>query len=683
VTPVASPASLSVDVSGEVWTLSGGVAFPPGFVSVSSWPDADSSETATLTFSLSAPDPSLFTLSAGGVALTPLEPGLWQISATSQAALQSILDSLTLNPPSGFTGRAELAVFGSLSDTASFPSEESTQTDTNFDLGFGVASLRFFLGGDVTLPVAVTAPEGSTLDLGGQFVATDPDTLPGDTSVLTLSVPRGLFTFSDSALVEGMTAERTIAPDGSTTITLRGDLGAINTFLAVPGSLLYSAPDPDFSGVVPLTVTLANLPGEPPSEGSEFPSEGNEFPSFAPLVIQSGEGEAPGKFGGTVALTFTPVADHVFPVANDAVTNQDTPVAVSIGIAPLPTDPSESVLIVVEGVPSGASFNRGTNLGGGAWAFSPADLNGLVFTPPPGASGVFLLSVKAVVTDTAEDGTTDIATESTAFTITVNPVAAPTPSDPVPDPILPLLPPVVETVLAGAPTGAVESSTTDVVSTDTGETGDDRPTESTDRPAVLPESFGTISSTDPGVGATEGRVGLSPGPGSLFAQPETPLPSYGGSEKHPLPPVLPLDQTSPVAGFTESGGDSFALVDKLYRDAGVAQGAELNTKTDEGVVVASARVEAADAPPPAPAAPVPTAPAEQTVAVVNTDVGVGTPASLADVSESEWRVWVAGGVVAGALAVWAWMSHAPNGRLARAIRRLLHPIHRTAPTETC
>jgi hypothetical protein len=40
----------------------------------------------------------------------------------------------------------------------------------------------------------------------------------------------------------------------------------------------------------------------------------------------------------------------------------------------------------------------------------------------------------------------------------------------------------------------------------------------------------------------------------------------GESGQHPLPPVLPLDQTLPVAGFSEVAGDSFALVDLIYRN---------------------------------------------------------------------------------------------------------------------
>ena len=87
---------------------------------------------------------------------------------------------------------------------------------------------------------------------------------------------------------------------------------------------------------MPLAVRLANLPGAPPQEMPSFASDSLTFSNFAPLVVQSqSASEAPGPFVGTAALTFVPVATHVFPTADDAVTNEDTPVAVFIGVASL------------------------------------------------------------------------------------------------------------------------------------------------------------------------------------------------------------------------------------------------------------------------------------------------------------------------------------------------------------
>ena len=257
VQPLASDATLAAQGFGEVFAPSAGFAFPPGFVTVGAWPDADGSETVTVTFSLDAADAGAFTLSAGGGPLAPLEPGVWEVSGTSQAALQSLLDSLVLTPPPGFSGRADLAVFADIRDEA-FYSDESTATDGR-PLGSTAVALRFFAGGSVTTPPAF-ALEGGTIDLGGRYVANAPDELDGDVHTLALAVPSGTLTFDPNAVPAGLTVARDAGANG-TTIQLTGDIDTINQFLGTAGSLTYTAADPNFAGVVPLYLTLTNHPG--------------------------------------------------------------------------------------------------------------------------------------------------------------------------------------------------------------------------------------------------------------------------------------------------------------------------------------------------------------------------------------------------------------------------------------
>lgn len=652
VRPVASPAVVSVNASGEALALSGPFPLPPGVLTVTGWPDADGSELATVTFSLGAANPAAFRLFNGPNELMPVGSGVWRIEVASAAELQSVFDSLVLVPPSEFSGRVTLSVSGTLVDTAEYPSTEGTET-TNppRDLVGGSLDLRFFRGTNVTLPQGLIAPEGGTIDLGGRFEGEDPDLLSGDTSVFTLTAPAGLLTFSDSALVAGMTADRAVNGDGSTTITLTGALTSINAFLATAGSLTYSAPDPDFSGVLPIAVTLANRPGTP-NRGAPVTT-----PGFAPLVVEPLPGEAPGKFGDVVPLLFTPEADDLFPVADDAVTTQDTPVEVLMGLATPFDDASESVVLIVEGVPDGALFTAGTDLGDGTWALSLSDLDGLVFVPPPGAIGVYDLSVKVVVTDAdPQSGMSDSATQATTFTITVLPAAVPTDDgdpdetdddfddfvsdfeDEVDDEV------AFEDEVDGGTTAAEVSVDPD------GET-ETRPEELETEPAVLPEAIASAT-TETALGLSEGRVGVgAPGVGSLFARPEAPQVAYGGDEKHPLPPVLPLDPSSSAAGFTDSGGDSFALIDQLLR----------------GAVPAQADAKPA-APEPVPAADLPKADARAAPA----------DAPGGEAAEGEWRYWVAGTAIAGAATAWTLLSLERNGRLRRALRRLRRPA-RPAP----
>ncbi|WP_171473167.1 hypothetical protein [Frigoriglobus tundricola] len=550
VLPVADNAVLTGQGPAFLDVPSSAAAVPPGFLTVSPWPNTSGSETVTVSFSVNVEDPTGFTLSAGGVLLTPVE-GVWQISATSLAALTPLLNSLVLTPPAGFNGYADLEAGGYIDNTATY--SDGTTASNSQPIGVATVPFRFFVGGSVTAPPAL-GTEGGTIDLGGRYVVSDPDEIEGDFHTLTLSVPSGTLTFDAGDLPPYLTATSSVGPDGSTTIVLTGDVADINQFLATPGCLTYSAGSPYFAGAVPLTLTLENHPFEPFSDNPPYQDGGPLSPP------------APGAFTGVAVLGFAPVADAAFPSALNVETNQDTPVPLTIDVTALPPDPTESVLVVLTGVPPGATLNNGTDLGGGQWALSPADLSGLVLTPPPGQSGVFTLVVQAVVTDAAPGlGLVATQSESTAFTVTVTP--APSPAPPAPMQLSAPVTAAVVQVLSADPTGASGP----LASTGSDPNTGPEPGNPDLHPVVVTfaaYSAGANSTASPTASA-EARVSSAQStPGSLFSQVEVPLPTYAsGGERHPLPPVLPLDQTLPVAGFSDSGGDSFALIDKLYRDA--------------------------------------------------------------------------------------------------------------------
>jgi hypothetical protein len=669
VTPVASDPSFTVAASGEVWAPSSGLVFPPGFVSVAPWPDLDGSETVTVTFSLNDPNADQFTLSAGGTALTPVEPGFWQITCTDPAALQALLNSLVLTPPTGYTGRTDIFIEGDLLDQAAY-ADGSGLSDSAF-LGFSDVQLRFFLGGSVTAP-QVLGREGGTIDLGGRFVASDPDELPGDVHTLALAVPSGTLTLNSGLVPSGLSATDTTAADGSTTILLTGTIDQINQFLAAPGDMTYTAASPFFSGAVPLSLTLTNFPGSAPPMGEGLPDP-SQSQSQSPLSMA-----APGQFTATAQLAFVPVAEHAHPSASDATTPENTPVAVSISVPAL-TDTSDSLLIVVSGVPTGASFNHGTDLGNGQWALAQADLTGLVFTPPTGATGTFTLTVSTVVTDSAPAlGLTDTATDSATFNVTVTPLPAPAPTPvsppvgpqlppaappvvpvlPVSPPVIQLLPPATTTAIVG--TASVPVATA-IAAPGTSSDSSSASTAATPINAAFVNAYASgVTSTVPS-SVTETRVSLMPpAPGTLFVPVEVPLPTYGGGERHPLPPVLPLDQTLPVAAFSESGGDSFALIDKLYRDAA---GDRVSANVPSGPSPAR---------PDSPAAAVvavkyPAAPPAVPVGAVTESAGANSPSS-------EWRAWAAASVMAGAVVAFAWATRGPEWFWVRAVRRALRGL---------
>jgi hypothetical protein len=59
-------------------------------------------------------------------------------------------------------------------------------------------------------------------------------------------------------------------------------------------------------------------------------------------------------------------------------------------------------LVVVRGLPQGASLSAGVRSGDGSWLVSPRSLAGLALTPPPGWSLDFALEVAELPSRTAK-----------------------------------------------------------------------------------------------------------------------------------------------------------------------------------------------------------------------------------------------------------------------------------------
>ena len=125
---------------------------------------------------------------------------------------------------------------------------------------------------------------------------------------------------------------------------------------------------------------------------------------------------------GSVSFTATLPGEHQFTwvVTNGRDTTKDSIVSVApvshiIGgnrfgtpipfeIAAQSIDPiaAASLLVSISGVPAGAAFSAGNDLGAGRWSFSAAQLAELAFLPPAGFAGTVALTVTA---STVEPGT--------------------------------------------------------------------------------------------------------------------------------------------------------------------------------------------------------------------------------------------------------------------------------------
>lgn len=97
---------------------------------------------------------------------------------------------------------------------------------------------------------------------------------------------------------------------------------------------------------------------------------------------------------------------------------EDTPIAIHIDANLVDTDGSETLVIVVAGVPAGATLSAGTNNGDGTWTLTPADLPFLTLTPPQDFAGSITLTVTAVALENGH-----AASISAPLTVSVTGVA--------------------------------------------------------------------------------------------------------------------------------------------------------------------------------------------------------------------------------------------------------------------
>lgn len=133
----------------------------------------------------------------------------------------------------------------------------------------------------------------------------------------------------------------------------------------------------------------------------------------------------------TVNVYTDAVADTPDLAGSDASGNEDTAIPLTISTAVTDTDGSEEITsVLISGVPAGATLNNGTDLGGGVWQLTQADLTGLTITPPANYSGSFPLTITSTATevnlsDTEFDLTNNEADATTVINVTVVPVADP------------------------------------------------------------------------------------------------------------------------------------------------------------------------------------------------------------------------------------------------------------------
>ncbi len=197
----------------------------------------------------------------------------------------------------------------------------------------------------------------STAD-GNALSISDPDA--GDQPVqVTLQATGGQLTLASTT---GLTFDNSTA-NGSAQIVVTGTLADINAAL----NGVTFTPNLHASGADNIAVSVNDL-GNTGLEGAKNASS-------------------------NVAVNIAAVANAPTLSVSDASGKEDERVGLNINPALVDTDGSETLSVTIHGLPSGATLSAGTNLGGGNWKLSPAQLNGLTLTSP--VSGTYTLTVSA------------------------------------------------------------------------------------------------------------------------------------------------------------------------------------------------------------------------------------------------------------------------------------------------
>jgi Ca2+-binding RTX toxin-like protein len=218
-----------------------------------------------------------------------------------------------------------------------------------------------------------TTTDSITVDVAG--VADAPtlevsDTSGSEDSAIALDIDAGL---TDSS--EVLTVTISGVPEGAT-LSAGTDNGDGSWTLS-PDQLagLTINPSDDFSGSFELGVTAT-----------------------------SADGEDIATTTGSITVDVAGVADAPTLDLSDASGDEGNAVALDIDAGL--TDSSETLTIIISGVPGGATLSAGTDNGNGTWTLSPAQLSGLSLTPASDYFGTFELTVSAQSRDGSDTATT-------------------------------------------------------------------------------------------------------------------------------------------------------------------------------------------------------------------------------------------------------------------------------------
>ncbi len=143
----------------------------------------------------------------------------------------------------------------------------------------------------------------------------------------------------------------------------------------------------------------------------------NATPSIVPVPAAAPVNELANNSPTTTTqqLVIPPPLAPAVTATNTLSVKEDGTLA--LGVSETPSNPSDTVIVTIAGVPSDATLSAGTNNNDGSWTLTPAQLTGLNFT----AGEVMPVTLTVTATTTNPEGTT--ASTSQSIPLIINPVA--------------------------------------------------------------------------------------------------------------------------------------------------------------------------------------------------------------------------------------------------------------------
>ena len=348
----------------------------------------EASEDSTPADETDSPNPSATSDPETGTGDTPASDAFSAFADTGQTDGQeepptAQTPSLSLSPAQGLEdGAIALNITALLKDTDQ-GDETLTVRISNvppgavLSAGTDVGGGIWQLSGDQLTGLTITPPSDSNEDFSLTVTATSTEST-GETASVTAQLPVDVVGVADvpelnAELVPGQ--EDTVVDlnitgsltdtDGSETLSyLISDLPE--------GSTLSAGTD---NGDGTWTLTPDDLNGlqfTPPEHFS------GEITFNVDAISTENDGDT-ATTSTTVTAAFAPVADAPTVTVGDVTGQEDTGILLDLDAALV--DPSETLSVIISGVPDGATFSSGTKNPDDTWSIDPADLPGLTVTP--------------------------------------------------------------------------------------------------------------------------------------------------------------------------------------------------------------------------------------------------------------------------------------------------------------